>query len=267
MSGIRPENLGRTPRDRTRTRRMAQRLSQLQIGTDGSSIVLDDNGNLTVQVSGVLEVTPDGVQLRIGDGLHDDEGDLAVEPADDSIDVGETGVQVRRDPNGGIGLSEEGILVFGGIPIRLEVPTGVIDGSNATFNLSNLPQEGEVLLFHNGLLLFDDENGDYERDETAITYVAGAEPEVGDRHMAVYLEGIGAAGEVPAGTIDGVNAAFELSADPRHDSVLLFHNGVFMTEGGGADYTLDERTITFNAGGEPQPGDRLFAAYEQETGA
>lgn len=235
------------------------------MGIDGESIGVDENGNLVVKVTGVLEVTANGVRLNIGDGLLDDEGNLVVEPADASIQVDGDGVRVRRDPNGGIGLSEEGILVFGGIPIRLEVPAGTIDGTNDSFSLSNLPQEGEVLLFHNGILLFDDAAGDYQRVDTAITYESGAEPVVGDRHMAVYLEGIGAAGEVPSGTTDGTNAVFELSATPRFDPILLFHNGVFMTEGANADYILDDRTITFNAGGEPEAGDRLFAAYEAEA--
>jgi len=63
--------------------------------------------------------------------------------------------------------------------------------------------------------------------------------------------------EVPAGTINGVNATFTLSAIPT--SLILIVNGLVLTEG--VDYTLSGSTITFLAGAIPQVGDSLLAYY------
>ena len=61
-------------------------------------------------------------------------------------------------------------------------------------------------------------------------------------------------GEVPAGTINGTNAAFTLANVPNPStSLALFRNGLLLTQGG--DYTLSSNAITFQTGALPQPGD------------
>ena len=66
--------------------------------------------------------------------------------------------------------------------------------------------------------------------------------------------------EVPAGTINGVNAAFTLTYSPNPAaSLLLFKNGVFQTAG--IDYTLSTNTITYVAGAIPQTGDAHVCSY------
>lgn len=65
--------------------------------------------------------------------------------------------------------------------------------------------------------------------------------------------------EVPAGTINGVNAAFELADVPRASSLMLYVNGLLQANGG--DFTLSETTITFLAGAIPETGDVVRATY------
>lgn len=67
-------------------------------------------------------------------------------------------------------------------------------------------------------------------------------------------------GEVPAGTINGTNAAFTLANVPNPPaSVALFRNGLLLTQGG--DYTLSSNALTFQTGAVPQPNDVLLASY------
>lgn len=67
-------------------------------------------------------------------------------------------------------------------------------------------------------------------------------------------------GDIPTGSIDGVNAAFVLSAAPSPvGSLTLFRNGVLQTAG--VDYTLSGATVTFVAASIPQTGDALISWY------
>lgn len=66
-----------------------------------------------------------------------------------------------------------------------EVPSGTIDGTNATFTLAHTPVAGTLLLFVNGLLM--NEGGDYTLSTNTITFAAGAKPEAGDWMKATYL--------------------------------------------------------------------------------
>ena len=66
--------------------------------------------------------------------------------------------------------------------------------------------------------------------------------------------------EIPAGTLNGVNAAFTLSTTPAPaSSVHLFRNGLLQRQG--TDYNLSAATATFVTGAIPQPGDILLASY------
>ncbi len=66
--------------------------------------------------------------------------------------------------------------------------------------------------------------------------------------------------EVPAGLINGANAAFTLSAVPiPSSSVALYRNGVLQKLG--LDYNISGNTIQFLAASLPQAGDTLLASY------
>jgi hypothetical protein len=66
-------------------------------------------------------------------------------------------------------------------------------------------------------------------------------------------------GEVPGGTLDGINATFTLLSAPGGSSLKLLRNGLGLSAG--VDYTLTGSTIQFNAGAVPQPQDTLLASY------
>ena len=67
-------------------------------------------------------------------------------------------------------------------------------------------------------------------------------------------------GEIPAGTMNGSNAAFTLANVPSPSSSLaLFRNGILLTPG--ADYTVSSNSVTFQTGRLPQSGDVLLASY------
>ena len=67
-------------------------------------------------------------------------------------------------------------------------------------------------------------------------------------------------GDTPSGVVDGVNAAFTLSAEPQPASSLaVYRNGLLQKLG--LDYSLNGGTVTFVAGAEPRTGDTLLASY------
>lgn len=66
--------------------------------------------------------------------------------------------------------------------------------------------------------------------------------------------------EIPAGTLNGLNAQFTLSSAPVPAlSLHLYRNGILQRAG--TDYTLDGALVTFVSGAIPQPGDILLASY------
>lgn len=72
--------------------------------------------------------------------------------------------------------------------------------------------------------------------------------------------------EVPAGTINGVNAAFTLASAPAPAaSLALYRNGVLQSAT--LDYTLAGTTITFGSASVPQAGDSLIASYRLTAAA
>jgi hypothetical protein len=71
-------------------------------------------------------------------------------------------------------------------------------------------------------------------------------------------------GEVPQGTVNGSNSAFNLANTPNPASSLsLFRNGVLQKAG--SDFSLSGSTITFMAASVPQTGDLLQASYRTGT--
>lgn len=66
-------------------------------------------------------------------------------------------------------------------------------------------------------------------------------------------------GEVPSGVFDGVNKTFSLAHAPISNSIMLFLNGSILYDG--ADYTVDERTLTMTATGAPAAWSNMQVAY------
>lgn len=65
-----------------------------------------------------------------------------------------------------------------------ETPSGVTDGSNATFVLADIPYATSLMLFRNGLFMTP--GFDYTLSDQTITFVAGAIPQSGDTLTATY---------------------------------------------------------------------------------
>ncbi|WP_428936918.1 hypothetical protein [Fontivita pretiosa] len=68
-----------------------------------------------------------------------------------------------------------------------------------------------------------------------------------------------------SGTVDGVNADFALADAPVDGSLMVFVNGLLMSEGSGEDYVLAGQTITFQPGAIPQSGDKIRVFYRRQT--
>jgi hypothetical protein len=142
---------------------------------------------------------------------------------------------------------------------------GLMDGTNATFTLSNSPSPASSLaLYRNGMLL--QAGRDYTLTGSTIVFVAGKQPSPGDLVQGSYrlagaVPGVGFVdGEVPAGTVNGSNLVFQTAqtASPV-TSLGVYRNGLRLKAN--VDYAVTGTTITFGAGLAPQPGDLLLCTY------
>jgi hypothetical protein len=150
--------------------------------------------------------------------------------------------------------------------VDAERPSGLVNGTNGSFTLSQTPSPtGSLTLYRNGLI---QANGiDYTSAGQNITFMSTSIPKTGDILQAFYRV-IGSSqsitfadSEIPSGTINGTNLVFTLAASPNPSKSLeLFKNGVLLQQGG--DYTVSGSTITFlNTAVTPQTGDKLIADY------
>jgi hypothetical protein len=150
--------------------------------------------------------------------------------------------------------------------VDAESPSGIVDGANTQFTLSALPNPSSSLaLYRNGML--QKVGQDYALDGQILVFVSAATPQPGDTLLAWYrLSGAGDGAfsfvdsDSPAGTMDGANAQFTLSAAPNPASSLaVFRNGLLQKVG--QDYTVSGQALAFVSAATPQPGDTLLASY------
>ena len=66
-------------------------------------------------------------------------------------------------------------------------------------------------------------------------------------------------GELPSGSINGINDTFTLAQSPVSDTERVIINGVDLERGGSNDYTISGNTITFNS--PPESGDKIIVDY------
>jgi hypothetical protein len=146
-----------------------------------------------------------------------------------------------------------------------ESPGGTINGTNASFSLSNAPTPASSLaLFRNGMLL--QPGVDFTLTGSSIQFMAGKLPSLGDilqgsYRVAATLPGVGFVdSEVPSGAVDGTNLVFSITktASPLA-SVALYRNGLRLRAS--VDYSISGTTITFLTGLAPQPSDLLLCSY------
>lgn len=72
--------------------------------------------------------------------------------------------------------------------VTREVPTGAVNGSNASFALANTPTAGTEHVFVNGVLMNQGAGNDYTISGATITFLTGAIPQTGDVVLVSYLK-------------------------------------------------------------------------------
>ena len=128
----------------------------------------------------------------------------------------------------------------------MEVPSGNIDGTNATFNLANSPSPTNSLMFFvNGVLQMQGSEYDYTLSSNSIELAIP--PQIGSKVVATYSYTQSGTSiswmEMVQGTKDGANLNFTINNVPSpSSSLMLFVNGVLQLQN--ADYTLSGNTIT-----------------------
>ncbi|HEY1949609.1 MAG TPA: hypothetical protein VGG97_21545 [Bryobacteraceae bacterium] len=152
--------------------------------------------------------------------------------------------------------------------IDSEIPAGTVNGTNSAFSLAQTPSPSASLsLYRNGLLQLNNVN--FTLAGTAVTFMAGSLPQTNDRLDAYYrVSGASSTiavitdGEIPGGSINGINPVFTLAAAPNPvNGLRLYKNGLLLAPGLGNDFTLSGLTISFLPGAIPQSGDTLQASY------
>lgn len=144
-----------------------------------------------------------------------------------------------------------------------EVPSGAVDGINVSFTLANSPEPSRALqLYVNGVLQRQGVGNDYLLSGSDITLLWT--PRSGSNILATYpYVFVGPSTswmELPTGSIDGVNAIFEIANLPQPSTSLMFFiNGLLMKQGVGNDYVLNSTFITMSYA--PRSGSNVFATY------
>jgi hypothetical protein len=96
-----------------------------------------------------------------------------------------TGISVTNG-NGSITIAVSGSVYTASNFVTREVPTGTINGSNATFTLANTPVAGSEEVYVNGVLQNVGSGNDYTISSATITFESGAIPQTGDTVLVNY---------------------------------------------------------------------------------
>lgn len=139
-------------------------------------------------------------------------------------------------------------IPYGQFVSWLEIPTGLVDGTNKDFFLLNSPDPtNSLMLYENGILQFPEK--DFTFTGSKITYFYP--PLSGSKLLATYAySNIPVIGkntswiEIPGGDIDGVNTIFSSSNVPiPQTAMMLFVNGVLQRQGADSDYIISGSII------------------------
>lgn len=149
--------------------------------------------------------------------------------------------------SGGGDVAREALLAFP----KEELPTGLKNGVNKDFVLSETPIDGTLLIFLNGI---EQTLEQYTLTGKTISFVEA--PYADDDLTVNYFYGIAPKEELLEGDIDGENTEFLLSEIPATGTLLIFLNGVEQTL---EQYSISGKNITFVEA--PLEGDTLSAIY------
>ncbi len=146
-----------------------------------------------------------------------------------------------------------------------ETPSGAVNGTNPTFRLGTEPNPAASLrLFRNGLLM--QPGVEFTLNSNIVTMAGNRIPLAGDIIQAWYRTSGPANsvvdGEVPVGSVDGVNTTFTLASAPLPAASLqVYRNGVLQKLN--VDYAVSANTLSFWPFSTPVPGDIIQATYRK----
>jgi hypothetical protein len=141
---------------------------------------------LTTHISGTLAVgnggtgvtsTPTNGQLLIGNGTNYTVANLTAG----------TGVTITNGSGSiSIAVATASILAKSDFIVR-QIPTGTVNGSNATFTLASTPVVGSESVYVNGILQNVGTGNDYTISGATVTFLTGAIPQTGDIVHVSYI--------------------------------------------------------------------------------
>lgn len=143
--------------------------------------------------------------------------------------------------------------------VDAEAPSGLVDGANVAFTLSNQPTPAtSLVLYRNGLLL--KEGLDYGISDRTITFIPAAAPQAGDTLIAGYRL---AAGDVGQGGSGGIYGSYSNPdwltslAWTKITGVPAFEPAI--TAGGAGQFLRGDKTwSTLNTGAVPESSNLYF---------
>lgn len=189
--------------------------------------------------------------------------------------------EVRFNSNGRIQFAEYWSVPPSNVPLRLRDVRiqGPLGSSQITPPVNTAILITDISGLRDELDARPTKGAGYSISRAAVINASGElESALGDPSDCIHVDGssgtCGSGGsgtnisyadsETPAGTRDGTNATFTLSAAPNPPlSLQLFRNGVLQTAG--IDYTLSGSTVTVLPASVPGPMDSLVATYRVTT--
>lgn len=146
-----------------------------------------------------------------------------------------------------------------------EQPTGVVDGTNDEFTMSETPKTDEsVLVLVDNLAMLQSQ---YTLTGPLITFLAGSIPQLGQRVDVFYVADttntVAGIQETPSGAVDGTNDEFVLSGNPPYKAaVLVIVDGrILSADTWNLVQSISSSSIVFLAGNIPQPGQSVRVMY------
>jgi hypothetical protein len=145
-----------------------------------------------------------------------------------------------------------------------ELPAGVIDGVNDTFELISVPEQDSLELFHNKVLLLP--NVHYSLLGSKIEFLPGFIPAINDIIVADYqpsntdIKPVSVS-QLAQGPVDGNNRYFTFNKPNAIGNTHVYLNGLRLIEGINNDYLRIDNTILFNSWKTPVAGSRIQIGF------
>lgn len=142
-----------------------------------------DNAITTVKILAANVTLPKLVTLTKGDLI------TSTGAANAALPVGSNGQILTADSAQADGIKWADPTIVAASFVFNEVPSGTVNGSNATFTLANTPIAGTVRVHVNGLRQKVGTGSDYTISGATITFEAGtAIPVTGDQILCDYMK-------------------------------------------------------------------------------